>query len=294
MRYEGVITPMITPFKKNGEIDLEATDLLIERIKGYGSSGLFPLGSTGLFSFLQKEERDRFLRYVIDNAHGLPVLAGVGSSSTQEAISYGKKAMDFGVNALVLMPTYYITPGQEEIKDHYSRFFESVSGDTFVYNIPQLTQAWIQPETARWLMSQHSQIIGLKESSGDMRYLSKLMALKEGDFSIFQGQDDLLVPSLSLGASGGVCGLTNFSDAVVRAYRAYKEGSYEKAMEIQLEEVDPIIHALQNATFPSLYYDMFYRINEIEGGFRSPMLRPSRDLSEFAERTISHVSPEKI
>ena len=294
MKYDGIITPMITPFRKNGEIDYEATDLLIEKIKGYGSSGLFPLGSTGLFTFLKREERDKFLRYVIDNAHGLPVIAGVGSSSTQEAIEYGKRAVEYGTNALVLMPTFYITPGQEEIKDHFSRFLDSISAETFMYSIPQLTQAWINPDTAEFLKSQYSQIIGFKESSGDMRYFSKMMVLKDNKFSAFQGQDDLLIPSLSLGANGGVCGLTNFSDAVVKAYRSYRGGSYSKAMEIQMHEINPAIHALQRATFPSLYYDMFYKINEIDGGFRTPMVKPSRELSEFAERSISHISPEKI
>lgn len=294
MRFEGIITPMITPFRKNGEVDYDATTVLMENLKKYGVNGIFPLGSTGVFPFLSRDERERFLKHVIENSKGLPVIAGVGSSSTQEAVSLGKKAAELGADALVLMPTYYITPGNEEIKEHFKRFLDAIEAPTFIYNIPQLTQAWIQPETAKWIKSEYSQVVGLKESSGDMRYFSKLAALRSEKFEIFQGQDDLLIPSLSVGADGGVCGTTNFSDSVVRAYRAYREGSNKKAMEIQIKEINPLIHSLQRATFPSLYYHLFYHVIGIEGGFRAPMLKPWSDLQAAAERSLGHVSSEKI
>lgn len=294
MKFEGIITPMITPFKKNGDVDYEATDVLLENLKKFGVHGLFPLGSTGVFPFLSREERDQFLKHVIDNAHGLPVIAGVGSSSTQEAITLGKRASEYGVDALVLMPTYYITPGNDEIKEHFRSFLEAIDTPTFIYNIPQLTQAWILPDTAKWIKSEYSQIVGTKESSGDMRYFSKLLEFQSQNFAIFQGQDDLLIPSLSIGADGGVCGTTNFSDSVVRAYRAYRDGSLKKAMEIQIKEVNPLLHSLQKATFPSLYFHLFYHSSGIEGGYRAPMTRPSSDLRASAERSLGRVSPEKI
>lgn len=278
MKYRGIITPMLTPFKSDGTIDYDATKTLIEYLKGIGVTGLFPCGSTGLFPFLSFEERDKFMKFVIENADGLKVLAGVGSSSTQEAISLGKSMADAGADALVLMPTYYITPGQPEITRHFSDFLNSIDKEMFIYNIPQLCGARIELDTIRKLKGQYSHIVGIKESSADMRYFSMLMEFSGNDFSILQGQDDLLVPSMSIGADGGVCGLSNFSSAVVNAYNEYYEGSRSKASEIQVKQIDPLLHILLGTTFPSGYYFAFYsKFGIKEGGFRSPMLEPTDD-----------------
>ncbi|MCL5783071.1 MAG: dihydrodipicolinate synthase family protein [Candidatus Thermoplasmatota archaeon] len=233
MKFRGIITPMLTPFKPDGTIDFDATKTLIEYLKGIGVTGLFPCGSTGLFPFLSVEEKKAFLKYVVENAAGLKVLAGVGSSSTQEAIELGKYAGDIGADALVLMPTYYITPGQPEIIKHFSDFITEVKKEVFLYNIPQLCGVRIETDTVAKLKTEFSEVIGLKESSADMRYFSSIMDFSGPDFSILQGQDDLLVPSLSIGADGGVCGLSNFSSAVINAYNEFTTGIRDKAAEVQ-------------------------------------------------------------
>lgn len=295
MKYRGIITPMVTPFDSKGDIDFESTKNLIEYLKSIGVSGLFPCGSTGLFTFLSKDEKKEFLKFVIDNADGMKVLAGVGSSSTREAIELGKFASDSGADALVLMPTYYITPGQAEIKKHFSEFISNVQKDTFIYNIPQLCGVRIELDTVRELKNTHPEIIGIKESSADMRYFSQLMEFSGPDFSILQGQDDLLIPSLSIGADGGVCGLSNFSSSVVNAYNEYDEGSRSKGSRIQVEQVDPLIHTLLGSTFPSAYYYAFYtKFGINEGGYRPPMLEPSDEAKEKIGRALNTEEPDKI
>ena len=290
MKYRGIITPMITPFNSDGTINYDATKTLIEYLKGIGVSGLFPCGSTGLFPFLSFKEREKFIKFVIENSNGLKVLAGVGSSSTQDAIALGKSVADAGADALVLMPTYYITPGQPEIIKHFSDFLNAISKEMFIYNIPQLCGARIDVDTIRKLKGQYSQIIGIKESSADMRYFSMLMEFSGRDFSILQGQDDLLVPSMSIGADGGVCGLSNFSSAVINAYNEHYEGSRSKASEIQVKQVDPMLHALLGTTFPSGYYHAFYsKFNLNDCGYRSPMLEPSE---EQKRKITSVLNPE--
>lgn len=290
MKYRGIITPIVTPFSSDGHIDFEATKVLIEYLKGIGVSGLFPCGSTGLFSFLSLEERKNFLKFVIENSQGLKVLAGVGSSSNQEAIELGKFAADAGADALVIMPTYYITPTQKETIRHFSDFLSAVKKETFLYNIPQLCGSWIDLDTVKKLRQEFPEVIGLKESSANMRYFSTLMELSDNDFSIFQGQDDLLVPSMSVGADGGVCGLSNFSSSVVNAYNEYDTGSRTKASEIQVKQVDPLLHVLLAPTFPSGYYYAFYNKFGLKtGGYRSPMLEPDQ---ESRERIASIINPE--
>jgi 4-hydroxy-tetrahydrodipicolinate synthase/2-dehydro-3-deoxy-D-gluconate aldolase len=281
MKFRGIITPMLTPFKPDGTIDFDSTKTLIEYLKGIGVSGLLPCGSTGLFSFLSVEEKKAFLKYVVENSAGLKVLAGVGSSSTQEAIELGKYAGDIGADALVLMPTYYITPGQPEIIKHFSDFITAVKKEMFLYNIPQLCGARIDTDTIAKLKAEFSEIIGLKESSADMRYFSSIMDFSGPDFSILQGQDDLLVPSLSIGADGGVCGLSNFSSAVINAYNEFTTGIRDKAAEVQKKQINTLLRTLMGSRFPSGYYYAFYsKFGLKKGGYRSPMIEPEASVKK--------------
>ncbi|MCW6169165.1 MAG: dihydrodipicolinate synthase family protein [Thermoplasmatales archaeon] len=276
MKYKGIICPMLTPFKADGNIDYEATEVLIEHLRKIGINGLFPLGSTGLFPFLRTEERKKFLEYVIEYSHGLPVLAGVGSSSTDQSVELALHAKQAGANALVIMPPYYITPGQPEIIKHFSSIIQKVHMSTFIYNIPQLAGARIELQTIETLKNNFPDIVGMKESSADMRYFSSIMRFSSNDFSIIQGQDDLLVPSLSIGADGGVCGLTNFSGDVVEAYKAFESGEYSKAKDIQINKIVPLLEKTNVSRFPSGYYKAFYEKFNLKGGYRSPMTEPKR------------------
>lgn len=286
MKIRGIITPILTPFRIDGEIDYDALGKLLEYLKGIGVTGVFPNGSTGLFPFLSLDEREKLLEFVISHSHGMKVLAGIGSSSTQESIKLGIHARDAGADALVLMPTYYITAGQDEIIKHFSEVLSRVKKETFIYNIPQLCGARIEPQTVAKLTSEHPEIVGLKESSADMRYFSEIMQFSGPDFSIFQGQDDLLIPSLSIGADGGVCGLTNFSDHVVKAYNKFASDDYQASRKIQLEKINPLLRSLLSSRFPSAYYYAFYKKFGIAGGYRPPMLEPGRDSKNSVNRTL--------
>ncbi len=274
MKYSGIITPMLTPFNDSGSIDKDSTSLLMEYLKGIGVSGFFPLGSTGLFPYLFTEERVSFLQHVNDLKGDLKVFAGIGSSNTEECIKLARNACDIGVDVLVMMPTYYIRPSAEEMHRHFSLVLDKVDRDFFIYNIPQLAGESIPIDVIEKLKEEYSQVAGLKESSGDMRYLSKLMPLSGNNFSIFQGQDDLLVPSLSIGADGGVCGLTNFSDIIVRVYKEYRNGNESEAIKLQ-REANSLMRIITEPNFPSGYYYAFYHKQGIKGGYRSPMIEPS-------------------
>ena len=277
MKYNGIITPMLTPFKEDGTLDLDGSNVLVDYLKKNGVSGLFPLGSTGLFPYLFSEERVNFLQQVNDNKGSLKVFAGIGSSNTEECIKFARNASDIGVDVLVLMPTYYIHPSPDEMYRHFSMVLEKVDRDLFIYNIPQLAGEFIPIDVIEKLKNEYSHVIGLKESSGDMRYFSKIMQFSDSNFSIFQGQDDLLLPSLSIGADGGVCGLTNFSENIVSIYRKFREGDISEAQKIQMES-NAIMRVINSANFPSGYYYAFYRKFGLNGGYRAPMIEPSESV----------------
>lgn len=276
MKYKGIITPMLTPFDRKGRVSKNMTEKLVESLKDKGVHGLFPLGSTGLFPFLSVRERKSFLETVNDNKGKLPVFAGIGSSSTDESVDLAKHASDIGADVLVLMPPYYITPGQDEIMKHFSKVLSSTDSNLFIYNIPQLAGSWVSFETMLHLKEEYSQIKGVKESSGDMRRFQKVVTLSDRDFTILQGQDDLIFLSLMIGADGGICGTSNIIDETVRIFNNVENNRLDLARKSQIDVVNPLMESLNSVTFPSGYYHAMYQHLGINGGYRLPMIEPSQ------------------
>ncbi|MEM0155937.1 MAG: dihydrodipicolinate synthase family protein [Thermoplasmataceae archaeon] len=278
MKFTGIITPMVTPFTPSGQIDYGATEVLLAFLKSIGVQGLFPLGSTGVFNWLGNDERNKFTDFVIEHSAGMKVFVGVGASNSYDSIELSRHAANSGADALVLMPSYYIKPDQNYIRNHMDLVFGSVDSEFIIYNIPQFVGEFISVETIRTLIAKNSNIVGLKESSGDMRYFSRLLQFSDKDFSVFQGQDDLLLPSLAIGADGGVCGTTNFSRSVMDLYRAFADGKLEECSKIQLDNINGMMDQLSKTTFPEAYYAAFYFKHGIEGGYRIPMQKPSPEI----------------
>ncbi len=290
--YKGIVTPMITPMGQNGEIDYKATEILIDSLASFGVDGLFPMGSTGLFPMFSTEERKKFLSFVKDHSKKIEVYAGVGSSSTQESVELSKYTEDIGIKARVLMPTYYIKPDEDWMYRHFSTVISAASNDLFIYNIPQLSGSWISESLIEKLTKEFSNVKGIKDSSGDMRFFSRIIRHKNEKFDIFQGQDDLLFLSLSIGASGGVCGLSNISPYITNLYHEFSAGNIEKARKIQIDDVNPLMYTINEATFPAGYYYAFYKMNGIKGGYRAPMLEPTPDQKRKIDQELAKI-PKK-
>lgn len=275
MGYSGIISPIVTPFRKDGSIDFEATTKLLEYLSETGATGVFPLGSTGLFPWLSLQERKDLISHIVENSGKLKVIAGVGSPNVNDSIELSRHVKDVGGDASVLMPTYYIPPSQDWILRQFREVISSNDMQFFIYNIPQLAGVWAGLDTISQIKEEFSNVVGAKESSGDMRYFSRLVDMRSDKFDVFQGQDDLLVASLSLGASGGVNGLSNFTPSVTSIYSNYAAGRHDAALDIQMKVVNPLIKAVNVPHFPTGYYYAFYKTMGIEGGYRSPMTPPT-------------------
>lgn len=280
MKYNGIITPMITPFRLNGEVDYESIGTLVEFVRSIGVKGIFPSSSTGVFPFLTMEERKKMLEAVLKHAGTMKVFAGVGSADSESAVELARHARDVGAEAIVLMPSYYIKSDQEWIIKHFESVLDKVDMNFMIYNIPQLTDSTIDIKTIDYLKSNYAQISGIKDSSGDMRYFSKIMRFRDSRFSVFQGQDDLLLISLALGADGGVCGTSNFINYIVELYNLYQSGNMDGARKMQLEKVNGLMETLAKSNFPTSYYLAFYHRFKVKGGYRSPMVAPSKEASD--------------
>lgn len=294
MKYRGIITPMITPFDRKGNLSKDYTVKLIQSLKEKGVHGLFPLGSTGLFPFLSKEERKKFLEIVKANSGNLPILAGIGSPNTEESLELARHALNIGIDAVVLMPPYYIKPGQDEIIAHFSKVLDNIDIDLFVYNIPQLSGQWIDVSTVSYLKDEYSQVKGLKDSAGDMRFFQKVVGLSDNNFSVLQGQDDLLYLSMLAGADGGICGTTNIFDETVRIFNHLEQNQLAISLRKQLDVVNPMMNVLNSAQFPSGYYYGFYRLNNLNGGYRTPMIRPDGGKGKYIYSAIKGILDDSI
>jgi 4-hydroxy-tetrahydrodipicolinate synthase/2-dehydro-3-deoxy-D-gluconate aldolase len=269
-----IITPMMTPFNERGEIDYSLTEKLLDRLAEFKVDGIFPLGSTGLFPWLSLAERKKFLEFVASKTH-IKIYAGVGSASYNESLEMARLANDLGCDSGVVMPPFYIIPGMDEMKNYFSSLFSRVPMRFYLYNIPQLSGAYIPQSLPALLAAEFSNVVGIKDSSADMRYFSKMVQNRPDHFLVFQGQDDLLLPSLSLGGDGGVCGTSNISKIILSVRDRFADGSMKDATSLQIEGVDPLMDSLNAARFPSGYYYALYMSFGVNGGYRIPMLEPS-------------------
>jgi 4-hydroxy-tetrahydrodipicolinate synthase/2-dehydro-3-deoxy-D-gluconate aldolase len=279
---KGIITPMVTPIS-GGRIDENGISELMAFLKRIGVNAAFPMGSTGLFTLFSTEEHIRAIELTVKHASGLKVLAGSGRNDIDETLRVARSAVDSGADAVVIVTPFYIRMSQESISNYYSRIASSLDSDIIAYNIPQFTGNQISADTLSSLMREHSNIIGVKDSSGDLRstqmYISELPS---GSF-IYQGQDDLLLPSIALGVSGGVCGTTNFSDLAVRIWNS---AGKEESRQIQLR-LSSMMRALALSDFPKAYYYLFERLVMKNENPRSYMPAPINDLSDQEERSLN-------
>lgn len=264
-----IICPLITPLDADGEPSEQYTKILLEDMTEFGINKIFPLGSNGLFSLLSMEKRKKFLKIIVDNSDGFEIITGIGSQNTEEAVEFAKFAEDLGVKQAVLQPTYYIKAEQSWMVRHFEKVSEVFNGDLYIYNIPQFTGSRFEFETIENIID-ICRIKGLKDSSGDIRYFNSLTDHFKNKISVYQGQDDLLLQSLIIGAKGGVCGTTNINPLAVNVYRKFISGDIEEAANLQ-QKLIRLYNMINAYPFPSLTYASFYKKHNIKGKIPEPI-----------------------
>ena len=246
---EGTLTALITPFR-NGEVDEPALRGLVERQIEAGISGLVPCGSTGESATLSYQEHHRVIEAVIESAAGrVPVIAGTGSNSTREAIDFTLHARDAGADGALLLSPYYNKPTQEGIFQHYSAVARETGLPLVVYNIPGRTASNIAPETIGRL-ARIENIIGVKESSGDLDQIAHVVACCPADFSVVSGDDALTLPLMSVGGKGVISTSSNVApNDVIELVRRFEAGDAAGSREIH-HRLLPLFDALFCETNP--------------------------------------------
>ena len=208
----GIIPPMITPLLDRDTLDVAGLERLIEHILGGGVHGLFILGTTGEAPSLSYRLRYELIDRACKQVNGrVPVLVGVTDTCFVESINTANKARDAGAQAVVLAPPYYFPAGQAELIEYLEHLTPELPLPLFLYNMPSLTKAVIEPQTVR-AAADITGIVGLKDSSGNMVYFHQLQSILRDhpDFAFLVGREELLAETVLLGGHGGVTGGANF------------------------------------------------------------------------------------
>ena len=202
MAYRGVYTALVTPFDDRGAVDDKALQKLVEDQIAAGIAGLVPMGTTGESPTLSHEEHiDVVAKVVKWTAGRVPVIAGTGSNSTDEALHLTKKAKDVGASATLQVVPYYNKPNQEGMYRHFMAIAEAVDLPFLVYNIAGRTGKNMETDTLIRL-SAHPNVVGVKEASGDLGQMMEVITRRPQGFAVLSGDDNLLLPLLALGGDG--------------------------------------------------------------------------------------------
>jgi len=232
------------PTPTNGEsIDTGALESYTSHLVDGGVHGLFPCGSIGEFSSLTREERSGVFETVADASGDVPVLAGCGDTNVANVRSYVADAADAGADAAVVVTPYYLSTTQKGLH----RFFDAVADDSplpiVLYNIPALTGEGLSLDLIVRL-AEHPNIVGIKDTSGDLTFLYDVVTSTPSSFSVFQGASELAIASLDAGADGMIAGPANvFPRAVAQLYDSYRAGDRERAERLMNAVVNPVVSA---------------------------------------------------
>jgi 4-hydroxy-tetrahydrodipicolinate synthase len=249
---KGIIPAMVTPVDEKGLINDAALRKLTNYLIDGGVHGLFPVGSQGEFFSLTFEQKKEAIRIVVDETRGrVPVYAGTGAVTTREAIETTKMARDWGVSAVSVITPYFLVPSQKELIAHYTAIAKACPDlPILLYSNPDRTQVPFPISTVLELAAVDN-IVGIKDSSGDMSITGEFIRLTRGmNFHVLMGRDTLIYAALCYGAAGSICATGNVDPRVpVEIYEAFIVGDHKRALEAQYR-LAPLRIAFGLGTFP--------------------------------------------
>lgn len=286
--FKGAGVALVTPFKEDESIDFEALETLVEEQIAGHTDAIIVCGTTGEPATMTEEEKTECIRFVVEKVnHRIPVIAGTGCNCTRNAVELSKKAESLGVDGLLVVTPYYNKATQEGLYEHYKTIAASTKLPIIMYNVPSRTGCNIMPETAARLGKECENIVGIKEASGNISQIATLASLCKGVLDIYSGNDDEVIPILSLGGIGVISVLSNVApqdthDMVME----YLEGDREKAVQLQLSYI-PLIHALFSEVNPIPVKEALSLLGKKAGSVRLPLTRMSEKNREVLERVLN-------
>ncbi|MEE1304689.1 MAG: 4-hydroxy-tetrahydrodipicolinate synthase [Agathobacter sp.] len=270
--FRGAGVALITPFNSDNSVNFSELERMIEDQVSNGTDAIIVCGTTGEPATMTEDEKLSVIRCAVEKVDGrIPVIAGTGANSTQTVIDFSKKVENLGVDGLLIVTPFYNKATQKGLYAHYSTIANAINLPIIMYNVPSRTGCNLLPETAVSLAEDFPNIVGIKEASGNITQIVKLAQLSQGILDIYSGNDDQIVPILSLGGVGVISVLSNVApkdthDMVMK----YLEGNIKRALELQLKYVD-LVDALFCEVNPIPVKSAMNMIGYEAGGLRLPL-----------------------
>jgi len=271
----GVLTALITPFDANGKLDMDALDRVVDlQIEG-GVDALVPVGTTGESPTVSHEENLEIVERVIQRSAGrVPVIAGTGSNSTEEAIRMTRLAKTLGAYASLQVAPYYNKPTQEGLYLHFTTIADSVDLPMVIYNIAGRTSVNIETSTLMRI-AKHENVIAVKEASGNLSQMMDVISSKTKDFMVLAGDDGIALPLTLLGGSGVISVASNIVPRYMcQMISAARKGNVEEARTMHYELL-PLFKGLFLETNPIPVKAALAQMGLIEPIWRLPLCPPS-------------------
>ena len=270
--FTGAGVAIVTPMKENGDVNFEKLGEILEEQIQEGTDSIVICGTTGESSTLTHEEHLETIKYTIDKVNKrIPVIAGTGSNCTETAIYLSTEAEKYGADGVLLVTPYYNKATQKGLIEHYTKIANSIKIPVILYNVPSRTGINIQPKTVAYLVEHVENIVGIKEASGDLAQVAEMAALTRGKLDIYSGNDNQIVPLLSLGGKGVISVLSNVAPRFTHDMVAkYLNGDIKESCDMQLDAM-PLINALFSEVNPIPVKAAMNLMGMEVGPLRSPL-----------------------
>lgn len=246
-----LLTAMVTPFNADGSVNYEKAADLAEWLINNGSDGLVVAGSTGEAATMSAEEKLELFRVVVNRINKrVPVIAGTGSNNTADSVKMTKTAEAMGVDGALIVGPYYNKPTQEGFYQHFAAVAQSTGLPIIVYNVPGRTASNISPAIVARLAADFENIVAIKEAAGNVAQVAELYSVLPEEFTIYSGDDGLILPFMSVGATGLISVLSNIGGGILQdVMQAYEDGRVREAAKLNARMV-PLANAMFIETNP--------------------------------------------
>lgn len=274
-----LLTAMVTPMNNDGSVNYEALGDLAEWLIANGSDGLVVCGTTGESPTLTIEEKVEMFKAVVQRINNrVPVVAGTGSYNTAASIELSKKAEAVGVDGLLVVGPYYNKPPQEGFYQHFKAIADNTKLPIIVYNVPPRTSSNILPQTVARLAADCHNIVAIKEAAGSVAQVAELYSVLPEDFTIYSGDDVLILPFMSVGGTGLISVLSNIGGQILQdIMQAYEEGRVQDAKELN-KKMLPLAHSMFITINPIPIKESVSMVTPIDAGpFRLPLVKLSQE-----------------
>ena len=246
-----LLTAMVTPFNADGSVNYEKAADLAEWLINNGSDGLVVAGSTGEAATMSAEEKLELFRVVVNRINKrVPIIAGTGSNNTADSVKMTKMAEAMGVDGALIVGPYYNKPTQEGFYQHFAAVAQSTGLPIIVYNVPGRTASNISPAIVARLAADFENIVAIKEAAGNVAQVAELYSVLPEEFTIYSGDDGLILPFMSVGATGLISVLSNIGGGILQdVMQAYEDGRVREAAKLNARMV-PLANAMFIETNP--------------------------------------------